>query len=119
MLAWVRSRLRPIAIVVLAATIGVGGASSIGHRSDCHGDECGMAAFPHDPSAHSIRGGGTDASHSLHCVLCHWTRSIRPSTEPVHQLAQLVADDVLFHTDIVGTLSPVQASQPPLRSPPV
>jgi hypothetical protein len=119
MLAWVRERLRVIAVIVLAATVGVGGVSSVGHGSDCHGDECGLAAFPHDPSSHSVGAPSAAPSHPLHCVLCHWTRSIRPSAEPIHHLATPAADDFRFHAEVRDFLSLVQAAQPPLRSPPV
>lgn len=118
MLGWVRDRLRPVAVVLLAALLAVGGVSSVGHGSDCHDEECG-AALAHDASSHRIRSATPiESSHPLHCVLCHWTRLVRPSTEPVHHLARPVVRDVPLHTDVLGTLSLVQAAQPPLRSPP-
>ena len=118
MLVWIRPRLRPVAVVLLAALVAVSGASAAGHGSDCHGAECAAASGPHDPSAHGIGTPSSDASHPLHCVLCHWTRLIRPSTEAAHYLARPTAGDVRPHADVLGVLSLVQAAQPPLRSPP-
>jgi len=118
MLAWVRARLRPVAASLLATLVVVGGVSSAGHGGDCHGSECGTWSGPHDPSAHTIRSASPDASHPLHCVLCHWTRLVRPSIEAVHHLARPITDDVRPHAEVLGALSLVQAAQPPLRSPP-
>jgi hypothetical protein len=100
------------------AFLAVGGVSSMGHGSDCHDDQCALITLTHDPSAHRIGTIAPDPSHPLHCVLCHWMRSVRPSTEPVHHLARPVSDDVRVHTEVRGVVSLVQAAQPPLRSPP-
>ena len=118
MLTWVRARMRPVAVVLLAALAGLGGISSLGHPSDCHDEECAIATF-HDASSHRVGSPKSEPAHPLHCVLCHWTRSIRPSPEPVHHLARPSVDDVLPHIEVFGVLSLVQAAQPPLRSPPL
>ena len=117
MLAWVRGRLRPVAVALLVSLVGVGVVSAAGHGSDCHDDECG-ALLAHDPSSHRVGSPVADAAHALHCVLCHWTRTVRPSTESAHHLARPVADASPLSTEVFGVISVVQAAQPPLRSPP-
>ena len=100
------------------AFIAVGGMSSAGHGTDCHDDTCAMSTLAHDPSSHRIGTAAADSSHPLHCVLCHWMRSVRPSTESSHHLARPVVDTVPLHPEVLGVPSAVQAAQPSLRSPP-
>ncbi len=118
MLQWFRARARVMAIAALVSLVGLGGLSSAGHGAECHDDNCATVLVPHDPSSHSVRNASTVAAHTLHCVLCHWTRSTRPSTESVHHLSRPVADTVRLPIEVRGVLSPTQAAQPPLRSPP-
>jgi hypothetical protein len=119
MLQWIRARGRLVAATVLVALVGLGGVSSVSHAGDCHDQDCGMSVLPHDPASHSIRTGSAAESHPLHCVLCHWTRSTRPSTEAAHHLPRPVTDPVRLYAEVLGALSLVHAAQPPLRSPPV
>jgi hypothetical protein len=119
MMQWFRSRARDVAVATLVSLAGLGGLSSAGHGGDCHGDDCAFPLLNHDPSSHSVGGGSSDSTHPVHCILCHWTRSIRPSTEPGHYLARPVTANVLFRPVVLGALSPVRAAQPPLRSPPL
>jgi hypothetical protein len=98
--------------------VGLGGLSSAAHGADCHDDDCAVALLDHDPSSHVIGNGSADSAHPLHCILCHWTRSSRPSTESVHHVARPLTEDVLPQTEVRVALSLVQAAQPPLRSPP-
>ncbi len=118
MLQWFRARLRVVAAATLVSLVGLGGLSSATHGADCHDDDCYIALLPHDPSSHGIGSATPDAGHPLHCILCHWTRSMRPSTETVHQFARPITTDLRPQPDVLGSLSLVQAAQPPLRSPP-
>jgi|SRR5687767_11569156 hypothetical protein len=118
MLQWFRAWARVVAAATLVSLTALGGLSSATHGADCHDEDCAYSLQAHDPSAHGIGTTQDEAAHPLHCILCHWTRSLRPSTEAVHQLARPVTTDVRPHTDISAALSPVQAAQPPLRSPP-
>jgi hypothetical protein len=111
MLAWVRGRLRPLALALLVALVGVGGATAATHGPDCREDQCG-ALLPHDGSSHRVGSPITENAHALYCVLCHWTRSLRPSTESAHHLDHPAADEVLPATDVPGCVSLVQAAQP-------
>lgn len=118
MLQWFRAQSRPVALAALVSLASLGGFSSALHGAECHDEDCAGVLLPHDPSSHRVRNASTTASQPLHCVVCHWTRSTRPSTEPVHHLARPVAHAVRLYTEVRGTLSLVQAAQPPLRSPP-
>jgi hypothetical protein len=119
MLQWFRAQARRIAAATLVSLAALGGFSSAAHGADCHDEDCGISLVQHDPSSHSIGAASPDASHPLHCVLCHWTRSTRPSTEAAHHLARPVADRVRLYAEVLGALSLVHAAQPPLRSPPL
>ena len=118
MLQWFRARARTVAATLLVSLTALGGLSSAGHGADCHDEECAVATFPHDPSAHAMGSAADDSAHPLHCILCHFTRSFRPSTDSVPHVARPQTADVRLHTDVLGALSLVQAAQPPLRSPP-
>src|SRR5688500_1259098 len=118
-LGWFRARVRAVAAATLVSFVGLGGLSSAAHGADCHDDECAVALLSHDPTSHGIGNGSSDAVHPVHCILCHWTRSTRPSTESVHPLARPVTETVLLQPEVLGGLSLVQAAQPPLRSPPL
>jgi hypothetical protein len=119
MLQWIRARARVAAAATLVSLVALGGLSSASHSADCHGDECAIDLRHHDPSAHAIdSGSGDSSSHPLHCILCHWTRTLRPSNTSALHLARPHTDPVRLYTEVLGTLSLVQAAQPPLRSPP-
>jgi hypothetical protein len=98
--------------------VSVGGVSSVGHSGDCHDEECGLEALGHDASSHRVGPDSADPAHTLHCVLCHWTRSIRLSPGLGHSLASPIAGDVLIQIESPGVIFRVDAAQPPLRSPP-
>jgi hypothetical protein len=78
---------------------------------------CVSIEVPHDPSAHSISRGSSTEERPLHCVLCHWTRIVRPSTATAHYIAPAVERDVRIPIDVVRAQS-FCAAQPPLRAPP-
>jgi len=115
---WFRTRVRIVASAILVALVGLGGLSSAVHGGDCHDDECSVVALRHDPSSHGIGAPSSESEHPLHCILCHWTRSLRPSTDGAAQIARPLTNNVRPDPELRGALSPVQASQPPLRSPP-
>ena len=119
MLRWFRARVRPVAAAALVSFIAVGGLSSAWHGAECHEDECGIV-LPHDPDSHRVRSTASELdSHPLHCVLCHWTRSTRPSPEPVHHFGPAAQQDEAIHVDVEVAIASVRVPQPPLRSPPV
>ena len=118
MLPWMRRRVRAVAAATLVSLLGLGGLSSTAHSADCHDDDCAIAFPRHDPSSHAVGSGSADPAHPLHCILCHWTRPIRPSTESAHYVARPETERVLPQSEVFGALSLVQAAQPPLRSPP-
>jgi len=118
MLTWFRARARSISSVALVSLITLTVWSAAPHPDDCHDAECGVVA-PHDPSGHSLGREQGSAEQPIHCVLCHWTRSVRPSSETAYLLAPAVEDDVRVHIDVFSALPQFQAAQPPLRAPPV
>jgi hypothetical protein len=115
---WFRTRTRIVASAILVALVGLGGLSSAVHGGDCHDHECSGIGLRHDPSSHGIGTPDTASDYPLHCILCHWTRSMRPSTDAVAQIARPLTNDIRLHPELQGALSPIQAAQPPLRSPP-
>lgn len=117
---WFRAHARIVAATALVSLLALGGLSPAAHGGECHDEECALTLVPHDPASHSIRNGAAGPSgNPLHCVLCHGTRSTRPSAESAHHLPRPVADDVLPHSEVPGVPSRAQAAQPPLRSPPL
>jgi hypothetical protein len=119
MLQWIRTRARLVAAATLVSLVALGGVSSVSHGGDCHDDECAIDLRQHDPSSHGIQSGsGDSSSHPIHCILCHWTRTLRPSNASALHLTRPLTDTVRLYTEVLGTLSLVQAAQPPLRSPP-
>jgi hypothetical protein len=118
MLKWFRARVPAVAGALLVSLAALGGLSTAAHGADCHDEDCGIIAVRHDPSTHAIDTAGTASDHPLHCILCHWTRSLRPSTESVDHIARPLAGEPRRYHDVSGTPSQIQAAQPPLRSPP-
>jgi hypothetical protein len=117
-LAWFRARLGPIAIAALVSLAGLTSLSAAVHDAgECH-DECAAGVLRHDPWSHAIGSATADAEHPLHCVLCHWTRTVRPSAETVHVVARPLAQNVRSVSDVLIAPLRALAAQPPLRSPP-
>lgn len=117
MLAWFRTGGRRIAAVTLAALVVLTLSSALPHEEDCHGAACGTA-LPHDPSGHAIGRDTHSAQHPLHCVLCHWTRSVRPPADSAHALASTAEAVSRTFVDLRRASQPFPAAQPPLRAPP-
>jgi hypothetical protein len=118
MLQWFRARARSIAAAALVSLATLTAGSAAPHGDDCHDAVCVSGVVSHDPSAHSIGRASTTSERPLHCVLCHWTRIVRPSADPGHRIAPAVEYDVRSLVEVFGAPQFVSAAQPPLRAPP-
>ena len=118
MLSWFRTRGRLLAAAVLVSLVTLGTLSAVPHADDCHGEPCVFSIAAHDPSQHAIQNAASGEDHTLHCVVCHWTRLHRPSVDVTRQFAPYIErhDRVPVETIAVSPVFP--AAQPPLRSPP-
>lgn len=117
MLSWFRERSRSIAGVALLALVTLTISSAAPHPDDCHDAECGVA-LPHDPNGHSVGRPQESGGQPFHCVLCHWTRSVRPTPETVARFGPAVAEDVRAAIDLFTAPSQPFPAQPALRGPP-
>jgi len=118
MLSWFRERSRSIASAALLALVTLTISSAAPHPDDCHDAECGLG-LPHDPSGHSIGKTQESSGQPIHCVLCHWTRSVRPPTHGTTPLfAPALAEDVRISFDVFIAPSQTVLAQPALRGPP-
>ena len=118
MLQWFRAKARSVGATALLSLVTLTVWSALPHQDDCHDEICAVIV-PHDPSAHSV--GRTDSSNGdrpLHCVLCHWTRTFRPSAQAAHPLAPAVDRAVRVLVHVVLAPEAFLAAQPPLRAPP-
>src|SRR5262245_58784944 len=118
MLSWFRAWSRSIAGAALFALVTLTISSAAPHPDDCHDDECGLA-LPHDPSGHSVGRTQQSSDHPIHCVLCHWTRSVRPAPETAQLVAPALTENVRVSVDVVVAPSQTFLAQPALRGPPV
>jgi len=118
MLQWFRARARSIAAAALVSLVALTAWSVAPHGDDCHDAVCVSLVVPHDPSTHSIGRGPISEERPLHCVLCHWTRIVRPSTEAAHRIAPAVERDVRTLVEVFSAPQFFSAAQPPLRAPP-
>jgi hypothetical protein len=117
MLQWFRARARSIAATALLSLVTLTGWSAGPHQDDCHEAIC-AAAVPHDASAHSVGRPTSNTDRPLHCVLCHWTRIVRPSDAAAHHITPAVDNTVRILGDSVHVPEAFLAAQPPLRAPP-
>jgi hypothetical protein len=118
MLQWFRARARSIAATALVSLATLSVWSATPHQDDCHDAVCASIVVPHDPSSHSIGRDTSTTDRPLHCVLCHWTRTSRPSATVAHHLAPAVDRTVRILADLVRAPQTFVAAQPPLRAPP-
>jgi hypothetical protein len=118
MLHWFRVRARSIAAAALVSLATLTITSATPHESDCHDSTCGSGAIPHDPSAHGIGRDTFSSERPLHCVLCHWTRIVRPSGESTQHIVLAVETTVRIPVDLACAPQTFCAAQPPLRAPP-
>jgi hypothetical protein len=119
-LAWFRRHARHFAVTTLASLATLGVAGVLPHADDCHGDGCLYVSVRHDASAHRFEGGSTPGQgHPLHCLVCHWTRSFRPPADVAFIAAPVAESRPRTFVVSFTAARPVQAAQPPLRSPPL
>ena len=116
MLKWFRARAGTWALVALCSFTAVGTLSTA-HELRC-GDELaeGFVAG-HRPGSHSVAATRV-GQEPAHCVLCHWTRTFRPSLQAAHPLAPAVDRAVRVLVHVVLAPEAFLAAQPPLRAPP-
>ena len=118
MLQWFRAYARSIAATALMSLATLTIWSAAPHQDDCHEAMCVSVVVPHDPSSHSIGRASSETDRPLHCVLCHWTRIVRPSATQSHHLTPSLERNVRILVDIVRAPQYVVAALPPLRAPP-
>ena len=118
MLQWFRTQARSIASAALVSLATLTIWSAAPHQDDCHDALCVSVSVPHDPSAHSIGRTSPATNRPLHCVLCHWTRIVRPSAPITQTIALSVERNLLTLVDTLSSPQCVVAAQPPLRAPP-
>jgi hypothetical protein len=118
MLQWFRGRARSIAATALLSLVTLSVWSAAPHQDDCHEAICASVVVPHDTSAHSVGRDTSTTDRPLHCVLCHWTRIVRPSATAASHLTPPVDCTVRFLGDLVRAPQTFVAAQPPLRAPP-
>jgi len=119
MLQWFRSQSRAIAAAALVSLTTLTVWSAAPHGDDCHEAVCAVVVAHHDPSAHGVGRDSGSAERPLHCVLCHWTRIVRPSTDTPHHIAPAVEAQVRWYVEVSNAPQSVSAAQPPLRAPPL
>ena len=117
MLSWFREWSRSIAGAALLALVTLTISSAAPHPDDCHDADCGLT-LPHDPTGHSVGRPQESSGQPIHCVLCHWTRSVRPTTENAPLFAPTPVEEVNASNDVFITPSQTVLAQPALRGPP-
>lgn len=117
MLSWFRERSRSIASTALLSLVTLTLSSAVPHRDDCHDAECAQAA-PHDPSGHSVSRPQESSGQPLHCVLCHWTRSVRTTPQSAPLFAPAVVEEIQVSVDVFDGSSQTSLVRPSLRAPP-
>jgi hypothetical protein len=117
MLSWFREWVRPIAGVSLVSLVTLTISTALPHADDCHGAECGAVAL-HDPSGHVVERSKQAGEHPNHCVVCHWTRSVRPAPETTGLLVPVDAEDARITVDVFSLPSQTALLRPSLRAPP-
>jgi hypothetical protein len=119
MLRWCRERVVRVAVALVVSLTGLGAWADADHGRFGH-DAHGQVWVVHDAAAHAFTSGDEATSaDELRCVLCHVTRTVRPSVDastlaPRHDVRPLAA---LVPLDQQPRIFP--AAEPPLRSPPV
>jgi hypothetical protein len=115
MLQRFRQRARAVALALLVALVALGGVSV--HGAECHDADAAVAA--HDASAHRLDAPRSESGHPLHCILCHWARTPRPSAERSHHVEQPLPETVAVLADAEPVPASISVAFQPLRSPPV
>ena len=118
MLKWFRLSKRCTAVVVLASLASLGVSLAGLHEAECHDAEC-VSAIVHDESAHQIAADSSrDQAPPLHCLVCHFGRSLRPRSEAVFVAAPVAVAGLWINVEIYTATPVAPAAQPRLRSPP-
>jgi hypothetical protein len=116
MLGWFRARGRRIAaaafVLLVATTVANHGLG--GH------DSHGPWLVAHDANAHAFTD-GSSATHGdvLNCVLCHVTRTVRPTVEVTYHAPASDDRTQVVRRPALRVPAVFPAAEPPLRSPPV
>jgi hypothetical protein len=120
-LVWCRLHARQVAATVLVSLAVFGGSLLAPHVDDCHDHGCITLAVEHDASAHRYRSAEvSDHEHPLHCVACHWARSLRPPRTQASFVAVPAAEArPRLHVESDPVARPDLVALPPLRSPPL
>src|SRR5689334_18669086 len=119
MLHHVRGHLRAFAATVLVLVSAVGAWSTAAHGLDCHDRDGAPVFVAHDASAHAFRGAVLpEEERPVHCVLCHWTRTIGPGVQSVYTALDVVSRTLAMPARDAVASRFVAAAQPPLRAPP-
>ena len=116
MLGWVREASRSLAAAVFVLL----SVSTVANHGVASHDDHGTALVAHDASAHAFTDGTTSpGGEALHCVLCHLTRTVRPTVEVAHHAP--AHGGLTLPVRRPGLVVPAifPAAEPPLRSPPV
>jgi hypothetical protein len=115
---WFRAYARSIAATALISLATLSVWSATPHQDDCHDAMCVSVVVSHDSSAHSVGRAPSEPDRPLHCVLCHWTRVVRPTPDAAYQTAPSVEFNVRVLLDSVSAPQVFFAAQPSLRAPP-
>jgi hypothetical protein len=117
MLQWRRARTRPIAGLALAALVTVTLESVVPHDAACHAAACEFVSA-HDPLGHAVSDERGAPEFDVHCVLCHWTRSVRPPAETPRFVSPTAECRGGTQSPVVARRQRLASEQPPpLRAP--
>jgi hypothetical protein len=119
MLAWFRANGRSLAVAVFVVLAAAGGANVAGHGPIGH-DDHGPLLIVHDAAAHAFTdGSAAPREEPLHCVLCHLTRTVRPTLHLAHHAPAHDDRTQVLRRPTLRVAAVFPAAEPPLRSPPV
>ena len=116
MLKVVRTRTSTVAAALLVSLFSL----HLPHVADAdHEDHGSLVVFAHDASTHALsRTAPDDGAAPLHCVVCHFGRSVRPRTDPATLPAPTESTGAHLNLDVSTAARPALVAQPPLRAPP-
>jgi hypothetical protein len=108
-------------VALLVSLAAFGGSLLTPHVDDCHDHGCLALSVEHDASAHRYRAAETsDHEHPLHCVACHWARSLRsPRTQASFVTVPAAEERPRLHVESYPVARPDLVAQRSLRSPPL
>src|SRR5688500_825955 len=116
MLKVVRARTSTVAAALLVSLFSL----HLPHVADAGHDAHGaLAVFVHDASSHALsRTVPDDGAAPLHCVVCHFGRSVRLRAETASLPAPTESTGARVHRDVFTAPRPALVARPPLRAPP-